>query len=490
MGSFSSSHTDALEGQTPVKAICVIGAGPTGLGAIKIVKDSDEFKAGKWTVTAFEARDSLGGVWNPAPATGDVPLTALYDTLTANTAHPLMSYTSYPFPPESPLHPPWSGVLTYLHDYAKAFDLLPHIRFNTPVLSLHWDASAQKWDVTVQGEEHLQFDLVLVANGHFRVPRIPLTKGLEAWRTQNKVTHSVWYRDPSVYKGTLLVVGGGYSGMDVASETRPYATTVIHAITGATPEDQDGGKFKKRGRVVEYLDPAEGKVLFEDGSIESGIDHVVLTTGYQFSFPFLSTPEVEPTLPPLVPPIPSVLYNSTYHLFPLAKHMFPLVTSYPPSSIAFIGLPLRVAPFPLSEIQTQAALKVFRDPNALNLPHEADAVRARYDKLLAIVTPKLQVLDQSAEVAVADVWFRFGITEMFDYRDELYEFVGTTYRVPRWERELFEKKDLLRAKCRELDRRGESAAWLRGVGAGADPVQEWADFLFKVLNEGPTPEAE
>ncbi|KAI0819410.1 FAD/NAD(P)-binding domain-containing protein [Trametes gibbosa] len=481
MGSSSSSHTDP----TPKNAICVIGAGPTGLGALKIVKDSPDFKAGRWSVTVFEARNSLGGVWNPAPAQADVPLTALYDSLTTNTAHPLMSYTSYPFPPETPLYPPWPVVLTYLQNYAKAFALLPHIRFNTPVTSLHWDASIHKWAVAVQEEEILQFDLVLVANGHFRVPRIPATKGLEAWRAHNKITHSAWYRDPSVYTGKLLVIGGGYSGMDVASETRPYANTVIHAITGTKAEDQDGGKFKKRGRVVEYLDPKEGKVLFEDGTSESGINQVVLATGYQFSFPFLSNPEVEPTLPPPVPPIPSVLYNSTYHVFPLAKHMFPLVSSYPPSSIAFLGLPLRVAPFPLTEIQTQAALKVFTDPRSLDLPREADALRARYDALLASVTPKLQALDQTAEVAVADAWFRFGFTEQFDYRDELYEFVGTTYRVPRWERELFEEKDQLRERCRELERRGEAEAWLRGVGTGANPVQEWADFMYKVLIEGP-----
>ncbi|KAI0631070.1 FAD/NAD(P)-binding domain-containing protein [Trametes polyzona] len=498
MGSSSSSRTDAQDAprQQPEKNICVIGAGPSGLGAVKIIKDAPEFKAGKWAVTAFEAREKLGGVWNPAPADVDPPLTALYDSLTTNTPHPLMSYTSYPFPPETPLYPPAGVVLTYLQDYAKEFDLLPHIRFNTAVLSAHWNAAVQRWDVVVQGEEHLQFDLILVANGHYRVPRIPDTKGLDAWRSQGKVTHSVWYRRPEDYTGKLLVVGGGYSGMDVASETRPFATGVIHSITGAAPEDHDGGKFKKRGRVVEYLNAAEGKVVFEDGTTESGIDHVVLATGYQFNFPFLSSPEVESALPPQIPPFPEVLYNSTYHIFPLGKHLFPLVTSYPPSSIAFLGLPLRVAPLPLTEIQTQVALKVFADPSSLDLAREADALRARYDAFRTSLASKTASLNPSAasdpasearalEVAIADAWFRFGFTEQFDYRDELYEFVGTAYRVPTWERELFEEKDLLREKCRELDRRGLAAEWLRGVGAGTDPVQEWADFMWKVLKEAP-----
>ncbi|KAI0642638.1 FAD/NAD-P-binding domain-containing protein [Trametes meyenii] len=478
MGSSSSSQVEqsGSADKLPEKRICVIGAGPSGLGAVKVIKDAPEFKAGKWVVTAFESRGEIGGVWNPAPADpsgAEPPLTALYDSLTTNTPHPLMSYTSHPFPPETPLYPPWPVVLAYLDDYAKKFDLYPHIRFNTPVRSLHWNTVSRKWDAVVGTDELLQFDLILVANGHYRIPRIPNTKGLEGWIAGGKVTHSVWYRNPADYTGKLLVVGGGYSGMDVASETRPFAKEVIHAITGADPEEHDGEKFKKRGRVTEYLNVDEGKVVFEDGTTESGIDHVVLATGYQFSFPFLSAPEVIPAFPPQVPPAPEALYNSTYHIFPLAKHLIPLVTSYPHSSLAFLGLPLRVAPFPLTEIQTQVALKVFSDPSSLDLQHEAKALRERYEQL--------RVAKGDDEVAIADVWFRLGFKEQFDYRDELYEFVGTDYRVPRWERELFEEKDLLREQCRELDRSGEAKEWLRGVGSGADPVQEWADFMWKVL---------
>ena len=46
-----------------MKHICIIGVGPVGLGALKVVKDSPQFKSGLWTVTAFEARDKIGGIW-------------------------------------------------------------------------------------------------------------------------------------------------------------------------------------------------------------------------------------------------------------------------------------------------------------------------------------------------------------------------------------------------------------------------------------------
>ncbi|PIL23504.1 hypothetical protein GSI_14816 [Ganoderma sinense ZZ0214-1] len=465
------------------KHICIIGAGPTGLGALKIVKDAPQFKEGRWKVTAFEAREKIGGIWLPAPADADPPLTALYDSLTANTPHPLMCYSSYLFLPATPLYPRAKVVLDYIEDYARHFDLNQHIRLNTSVLAVHWDASSSKWDVTVSGkggEETIGFDLVLVANGHFRVPRIPEVKGLAEWIAKGKVTHTAWYRRPENYTGKLLVIGGGYSGQDVASETRPYAKEVIHSITRVAPEDKDGGKFKRRGRVAEYLDPDKGNVLFEDGETMTGVDYVVLATGYQFNFPFLSEPEVLPSIPPRVPPIPPVLHNSTYHIFPMAKHMFPLVTAYPPSSIAFLGLPLRVAPFPMTEIQTRAALKVFADPTALDMEREAAALDARYRQFRGT--------QDRDEVAIADAWFRFDFDEMFDYRDELHEFMGDTFRVPEWERRLFEQKDALREQWRELERLGEADGWSKGVGAGTDPWQEWADFMSKVLRRAPAGE--
>ena len=52
------ADTDALR-----KRICVIGAGPTGLGALKVIADAPQYKEGFWDVVAYEAREALGGVW-------------------------------------------------------------------------------------------------------------------------------------------------------------------------------------------------------------------------------------------------------------------------------------------------------------------------------------------------------------------------------------------------------------------------------------------
>ena len=59
--------------------------------------------------------------------------------------------------------------------------------------------------------------------------------------------------------------------------------------------------------------------------------------------------------------------------------------------------------------------------------------------------------------------------------------MGDEFRVPEWERRLFEQKDALREQWRELERLSEGDAWSKGVGAGEDPWQEWANFMWKVL---------
>ncbi len=45
------------------KRICIIGAGPSGLAALKVIRDAEEFKTGIWLPTVFEARDKIGGIW-------------------------------------------------------------------------------------------------------------------------------------------------------------------------------------------------------------------------------------------------------------------------------------------------------------------------------------------------------------------------------------------------------------------------------------------
>ncbi|RPD75487.1 FAD/NAD(P)-binding domain-containing protein [Lentinus tigrinus ALCF2SS1-7] len=507
----------ALEASWPghkPQSICVIGAGPAGLSALKIIKDSQKYKDGLWTATAFEARDNVGGVWLPAPGIGDPPLTPLYDSLTTNLPHPVMAYTSFPFPPETALFPPAATVLKYMGDYAAHFDLYPLIQLKTPVLSVTRDNDAGNWVVTVRSpethsEETSTFDYIVVANGHYRVPRFPSTPGLKEWVEAKKAMHSVYYRNPSDFGNarTVVVVGAGPSGQDLCTDLLASGRVVIHSVSGAVREDLHDGRLKVRGRIAQYGDLSEGRVVFEDGSEESGVDRCVLATGYKMDFPFFPSSILRQSLPPPVPPLPGALYNSTYHVFPLAKHVFPLVNAeeFPSSTVAFLGLPIRVAPLPLLEAQMRAVLHVFAHPESLDPTQEAVDIIARYETLQSRVTegsptaaPTITSRTTEAEevakdassasadpveLAIANAWHRFDGHEQFEYRDAMHAFAGASIRVPAWEIEMYDAKGILREEWQDLERLGQADEWVRGVGssAGEKGTEEWVALMRKLL---------
>ncbi|KAF7790508.1 hypothetical protein EIP86_001463 [Pleurotus ostreatoroseus] len=478
-----------LSRQSDVKHICIIGAGPSGLGALKVIKESPQYKAGLWKPVAFEARDAIGGIWVPAPPVDNPPLTPLYDSLTTNVAHPLMAYPDFPFPPSTNLFPPAAVVRTYLEDYAAHFDLNQYIRLRTTVKLIDWDTSIGQWRVRtnpsnlnadVPTEESL-FHHVIIANGHYSKPLYPDTPGLRAWLDSGKAMHSAWYRHPHNLGDTVMVVGGGPSGIDVADEMRSAARTVIHSVPGSPRVDLEGGALKKRGRIVEFLDPQAGKVRYEDGTSDTGLDFCILATGFEHSLPFLPPTLLELSFPPPVPPIPDNLYNSTLHIFPLAKHIFPAFTSFPRSSLAFLTVNYRIIPFPLVEAQMHAVVKVFAEPDSLDPSQEAVDIVTLYEELRATVG------DDPA--AIARVWHKLDGPQQFDYMDGLHRFIGgeyagEKYKVPKWVRDLWVHKVTLRSEWKKLVKAGEAEKWTAGVGSapGEEGLREWIDLMWRVIH--------
>ncbi|KAF9467825.1 hypothetical protein BDZ94DRAFT_1287499 [Collybia nuda] len=444
-------------GVNEIKTICIIGAGPAGLAALKVILDTPQFKSGLWSPVVYESRDKIGGVWVPAPPTNDPPLTPLYDSLTTNLPHPIMAFTSYSFPPSTPVFPHASVVKKYLEDYADHFILTPYIQLKTTVKAVERDGF--KWKVTLSTQQTCHYDLVIVCNGHYKVPRYPNTRGLGEWLNTGRASHAAWYRHPHNMGNIVLVVGAGPSGQDISTEMQTVATTVIHSITGVIREEI--GNLKRRGRVVEFR--SGGEVLFEDGTTESSIDHAILATGYEFSFPFFSDSIIRSQVPLPIPPFPREISNSTYHLFPLAKHIFPLQPNFPVTSLAFLGLLIKVAPFPLVEAQARAVVQAFVDLESLNQTQEAVDIISRYEDLRS---------QSSDEIFIAKEWHKFKPREQFDYRDSYRE-------VPEWEKEMYDNKNILRKAWIELVNRGEADNWVQGVGEGGP--HEWIDLLRKML---------
>lgn len=405
-----------------------------------------------------------------APPSDDPPLTSLYDSLTTNLPHPIMGYTEYSFPPSTPLFPVAATVQAYIESYASHFNLTPLIRFNTSVTRAKW--IHDHWGVTISTGEVLEFDHLVVANGHYRRPNVPDIPGLDHWITSKMAIHSAWYRRPHEFGPKVLVVGGGPSGRDIVTDMRNHGRMVIHSVSGSIPRDDDC--FKLRGEPLHFYD--DGRVVFENGTAEENIDHCILATGFQMDFPFFDDDTIKIGDAPLHPSLPPDLYNSRRHVYPLAKFLFPLQSRYPASSVAFMTLLFKVAPLPIAEAQARAIVRAFVDPASLDLNKEANNVLSRSRALAAG--------GASTPLQLARAWFRLTETEQWNYRDELFAYAAESgdcpaIKVDTWEKEMYANKDILRTAWVDLERKNESQGWARGVGEGG--VQEWVEMMYRLL---------
>ncbi|KAF8962628.1 hypothetical protein BDZ97DRAFT_2021939 [Flammula alnicola] len=362
------------------KHIGIIGAGPAGLAALKSVLDTPQYKAGLWIPTAFEARENVGGVWLPSPPDHiHPPPTPLYDSLTTNLPHPIMAFSSFAFPPSTPLFPKAAVVQTYLEAFAAHFHLHPHIHLNTRVQGVRWDEITAKWVVTTTSSNHHEFDMLIICNGHHNLPRYPSAiPGLSAWlsNTNNLASHSMFYRNPSslplgpdISQKTILVVGGGPSGLDITADLLGVAARVVHSSTGYTPSPNPPSTTTTLNSPTPtplepihkprptHFDAPTKRVTFADGTHEV-VDYCILATGYEVDYPFFDqrvgvVGGPSPTSPPdddddddgakftlpkrLSAPIalssnkPQSLTNSTWGVAPLARHLFPFPGFYSPS---------------------------------------------------------------------------------------------------------------------------------------------------------------
>ncbi len=233
------------------------------------------------------------------------------------------SLPGLPFPGDPDGYPGRDEVIDYLESYASTFEL--PVQLNSPVQSV---ASADGGFILSLGARTLEADQVVVATGPFQVPNVP---AFAANLASNVVQmHSTGYRRPSdVPEGTVVVVGGGNTGFQIAKELS--ATHSVHLAIGSrqTPLPQraartrsllvadENGTHQEDGRVAHrasrrdrdtligsstrdvkrhgvelkprVVGASGGAVTFEDGS-ELDVDAVIWATGYRSEHGWIDLP--------------------------------------------------------------------------------------------------------------------------------------------------------------------------------------------------------
>jgi hypothetical protein len=202
-------------------AVCVIGAGGSGLAVIKNLREHG------FEVDCYERETSVGGAWNWRHHRSPV-----YAGTHLISSRPLTEFPDFPMPDSWPDFPHHSQLLSYLEKYSDHFDLAQHIWFGTEVVSVT-PVGDGRWDVTTRstggGSPRVQrYAAVVVANGHNWAPKPLVVEGYDAFRGQ--VIHASAYKDPAQLRGRrVLVVGGGNTGCDIAVEAAQQGATVWHS---------------------------------------------------------------------------------------------------------------------------------------------------------------------------------------------------------------------------------------------------------------------
>jgi putative flavoprotein involved in K+ transport len=204
----STTNTNAAQGSRERFDVVVIGAGQAGLAIGHFLA-----RAGRRFVIV-DRSDSIAAAWRTR-----------WDSLVLFTPRRYDSLPGLPFAGEPDGYPGRDEVIAYLEQYAAAFEL--PLELNSAVRSL--DADGGRFLVALE-DRQIEADQVVVATGPFQLPRVPALADEVAPDVFQ--THSTGYRHPSdVPEGTVLVVGGGNTGFQIAKELA--ATHHVHLAVGS-----------------------------------------------------------------------------------------------------------------------------------------------------------------------------------------------------------------------------------------------------------------
>ncbi len=291
--------------------VAVIGAGQAGLAlGYFLARERRHF-------TILEAADSIGAAWRTR-----------WDSLVLFTPRRYDSLPGLPFPGDPDGYPGRDEVIDYLERYASNFEL--PVQLNSTVRSV---VPADGGFVLGLETRRVEAERVVVATGPFPTPAVPAFAsdlGPEVFQT-----HSTGYRRPTdVPEGTVVVVGGGNTGFQIAKELS--STHTVHLAIGSrqtplpqrllgrdlfwwltttglikkTVESRIGRRARDRDTLIgssprgvkhhgvkvepRVVGTSGRTVTFADGG-EVEVDAVIWATGYRSEYNWIDVPVFDPS---------------------------------------------------------------------------------------------------------------------------------------------------------------------------------------------------
>lgn len=445
------SHSVKLK-SGPGARVAVVGAGISGVtAAAHLLKQG-------LSVTVFERSTTSGGVWHfdertpedpsypsNTPSVGDYELSSpgqyayrtpppesvdgadkdeskprltddalaihfsppgpCYAGLKNNVPTTLMYSVLDTWPEGTEEHTGQENIERYVQMLARNHGVETVTQYSTRVDEIKKSADRETWNVRTvalekrQGaaqlvEKYWEFDFIVIASGHYNLPRVPNTAGLKEWKAsfKDRVIHSKQYRKADKFRGkNLLIVGAGVSSTDICRELGEVANKIFQSVRGGAfdlppsllPEIAERvtevSSYEVDARFTPGLplapkDHIPGNIVLKDGRILSDIDYVIIATGYITSYPFI--PQLHSDTALATDAGPELVVTADGEM---AHNLHKDIFYIPDPTLAFVGVPYYVATFSLFDFQSQIVARVFG--GKATLPPE-DKMREEYQARL------------------------------------------------------------------------------------------------------------
>ncbi|KAL1858748.1 hypothetical protein Daus18300_009882 [Diaporthe australafricana] len=310
-----------------------------------------------------------------------------YEGLMNNVPTSMMKTTLLKWLDGTPDHVTHHEIEAYVQRLSQETGAHEVTLFDTRVEEAVKNAATGEWDVRTKTlvksddgtyssqNKDWTFDAVVVAAGHYHVPLIPDVPGLAEWKRKypDRVRHSKSYRYPHHYKDqNVLLIGAGVSSLDIAKE--------LDGLANKTYQSSRGGKFdldksllppnsERVGGLKSFkLDegkglnsgsetpgaPIPGTVHLADGRVLQDIHHVIIASGYQTTYPFLTGLESEIIAAEdaderiIITSDKCVTHN-------LHKDIFYMLDP----TLTFVGVPYYTSTFSMFEFQAEVVARVY-----------------------------------------------------------------------------------------------------------------------------------
>ncbi|MEL7049206.1 MAG: NAD(P)/FAD-dependent oxidoreductase, partial [Pseudomonadota bacterium] len=194
--------------------IAIIGAGASGIGTAKA------FREAGLNFEIIEKTSRFGGNWQPDGAASKMYRSAHLISSKRNS-----QFSDFPMPESYPHYPHHSLMYQYLESIADHFELAASTRFETKVEQTHQNRNGD-WELAFTDGSSKTYQGLVVCNGLLRRPITPAM----AKDFSGRSLHAADYRTNTDFEGqTVLVVGGGNSGCDIAVDVAQTAGKVLHS---------------------------------------------------------------------------------------------------------------------------------------------------------------------------------------------------------------------------------------------------------------------